>query len=294
MKRRAQTLALALALLHCLIVSTLLVHSAESNPIGMFPTEPEPLVVTFLSPKNGSRCLQKSMSIAFRLQNPTLGGANSITYLIDGQTKGNVNGVVTAQEGERFVGYFDFVTYSATLELSGLADGWHKLTVSASGTSPYNPTEGGMGSIFAEVYGSDSIMFLYDVVKPSIVILIQQDQSVTSSDVPLNFVLSEDADWIAYSLDQQLPVTIYGNTTLTALPEGLHRLTLYANDTVGRMGNSTVSFRVEPKVEVTVDNQPQTGSLPLLIATVCLMVAAVFTAVVVFYRKKHKKAETNE
>jgi hypothetical protein len=166
------------------------------------------------------------MSIAFSLQNPTLGRANSITYMIDGQTKSNVNGIITSKEGERFVGFFDKVSYSARLDLSGLVDGWHTLTVAAAGSSPYNP-EGGMTAIYADVSGSDSIQFLYDVASPSVTVLIQQNQTFLDNDVPLTFVLSEEADWIGYSLDEQPLVTVAGNTSLVGLSEGMHSLMVY-------------------------------------------------------------------
>ncbi len=228
------------------------------------------------------------MSIAFSLQNPTLGGANSITYMLDGQTKGNVNGVVTAKEGERFVGFFDFLNYSATLNLSGLADGWHTLTVAATGTSPYNPTEGGMGSINGEVYGSDSIQFLYDVAVPTVAVIIQQNQTYKTDVVPLNFVLSEEAAWIGYSLDEHALVTVAGNTTLVGLSEGPHSLKVYANDTVGRRGSSeTVFFVVEQETEEVVTNQPESEPFQWLLV-VAVSVAVVAVAAVVYVKKRRR------
>jgi hypothetical protein len=197
------------------------------------------------------------MSIEFSLKNPTLGGADSLTYRIDGQRGGNVNGVITAKEGERFHGHFDLLNYSATLDLSGLSDGWHTLTAVATGTSPYNPT-GGMGSIIAQVSGSDSIQFLFDVAKPSVTILIQENQTYTTTDVPLNFTLSEKADWVGYILDEQPLVTVAGNTTLVGLSEGLHSLTVYANDTIGRSGTSEqIYFTIMQ--ETTPETQPETS-----------------------------------
>jgi hypothetical protein len=290
-KKVASTLAFVAFMLLSLAASTLLVNLADSNPIGIFPTEPEPLVVTFLSPINGSRCLQNTISIAFSLANPTLGGANSITYLIDGHTEGNVNGLINAKEGERFVGFFDLLNYSATLDLSGLGDGWHTLTVAASGTSPYNPSEGGMGSIFAEVYGSDSIQFLFDVTAPTVTVLVPQNQTYTTTDVPLNFTLSEKVDWIGYSLDEQPLVTVAGNTSLVALSEGPHSLKVYANDTVGRRGNSqAVFFVVRQETEEVVTNQPESESFPMMkaVAISVAVVAVVAVAALVYWKKRKR------
>jgi hypothetical protein len=293
MKRIALALTLVTALIFSAIVTTQVVSITEANPIGMFPTEPEPLVVTILSPKNGSRCFQERMSVAFALQNPTLGGANSLTYTIDGQVKGDIDVVVTAKEGERFIGFFDIVKYSAIVDLSGLSDGWHTLTIDAAGASPYNPS-GGMGSIDADVYGSASIQFLFDTVPPSVSILLPQNKTYTTTDVPLNFTLSEKADWAGYSIDEQTRMTITGNTTLVGLFEGLHSLTVYANDTVGRFGTSeTVYFTIAKETEhtPTAQTEPEPFSTPLVAAASAVAVAVVSGGGFLLYYIKFRKKE---
>jgi hypothetical protein len=254
----------------------------------MFPTSPEPLVVTFLLPKNGSRWFQESMSASFSLKIPTLGVVNSITYLIDGSKIDNVNSVITAKEGERFVGFFDLVKYSAKLDLSTLTDGWHTITVVATGTSPYDP-EGGMNAIHAEVQGSGSSQFLYEVAAPTITVLIQQNQTYVDNDVQLNFVLSEKADWIGYILDEQTPVTITGNTTLTGLIEGMHSLIVYANDTLGRKGNSEkVFFIVEQEIGGVPDELPKSEPPPALVVAAPVSITAVSAGVLVYWKKRKR------
>lgn len=287
---RKTAVAVLITALFCFSsADVMLANWANANPIAMFPKEPEPLIVTFLSPKNGSRCLQDSLTIAFSLKNPTLGGADSITYIIDGQTRGNVKDAITGKEGERFVGFFDLLNYSATLGLAGLSDGWHTLTVAAAGTSPYNP-EGGMGAIFSEVSGSDSVQFLFDVATPTVTVLIQQNQTYTTTDVPLNFTLSEKVDWVGYSLDEQPLVTIAGNTSLVGLSEGPHSLKVYANDTVGRRGNSETIFFVVEQTEEVVTNQPESESFPMLqIVAVSVAVAALVAAGILVCWKKRKR-----
>lgn len=294
MKRTTSALALILALSLSAVAGIQLVNLATANPIGMFPTEPEPLVVTIQSPKNGSRCFQERMSVAFTLQNPTLGGANSLTYAIDGQAKGDINGVVTAKEGERFKGFFDILKYSATVDLSRLLDGWHTLTINAAGTSPYNPTPGGMGSIDADVCGSASIQFLFDMVSPSVSILLPQNKTYTTTDVPLNFTLSEKADWVGCSLDGQTNMTIDGNMILTGLSDGCHSLMVYANDTVGRFGTSeTVYFTIAKETEHTPTAQTETEpfSTPLVAAASAVAVAVVSGGGFLLYYIKFRKKE---
>ena len=62
------------------------------------------------------------------------------------------------------------------------------------------------------------------------------------SGVALNFTVSEKTSWICYSLGGQANVTITGNTTLTGLPEGPHRLVIYAEDAAGNTGASKLFY----------------------------------------------------
>jgi len=59
---------------------------------------------------------------------------------------------------------------------------------------------------------------------------------------------------MGYSLDGQMNVTIGGNTTIVGLSDGVHTITVYANDTAGNMGYSnTVYFTVDtvfPNIEI--------------------------------------------
>jgi hypothetical protein len=65
-----------------------------------------------------------------------------------------------------------------------------------------------------------------------------------SSDVPLSFSVS-DATSISIVLDGQDEVLIDGNTTLTGLSNGVHKVTVYAVDVEGNVGGSeTITFTV--------------------------------------------------
>ena len=284
--------AFGLSLLILIVLGTSLVGVVIANPIGMFPTEPEPLIITMQSPRNGSSCLQEHLTITFSLQNPTLGGADSITCSVDGQDKGSVNAVVTSRSGERFKGFFDIENYSATIDLAGLIDGWHKLIITASGTSPYNPDPKDGGSIFAKVSSSASIQFLFDISKPNITILTPQNQTYTTSQIPLNFSISEPTDSITYSLDQYPSQIIYENTTLSNLAVGTHSLTIYANDTIGRLGSSqTVYFTIAQDTETQISTEKTSQTFPTTSLAIISACSIVFTgiAIAVIYVKRRVK-----
>jgi len=84
-----------------------------------------------------------------------------------------------------------------------------------------------------------------DNVPPEIDIISPENKTYNTSSVPLTFAVNEPASWIGYSLDNEANITITGNTTLTALPEGAHHITVYAEDASGNTGSSdTVYFTV--------------------------------------------------
>ncbi len=87
----------------------------------------------------------------------------------------------------------------------------------------------------------------------------------------------KSVSWAGYSLDGKQYVTITGNTTLTGLSSGLHKITVYANDTYGNTGVSqTVSFTI---------------AKPFPTATVAVVLAAVIVVVGIslwVYFKKRK------
>jgi len=80
---------------------------------------------------------------------------------------------------------------------------------------------------------------------PEIVMVSPENTTYGEPLINLTFTLSEPADWIGYSLDNQRNVTITGNTTIT-VPDGAHSIILYANDTDGNMGISKKSFKLDP------------------------------------------------
>ena len=116
-----------------------------------------------------------------------------------------------------------------------------------------------------------------DNTPPEIIVLPSGNQTYNESSVPFFFTVDKPFNWTGYSLDGKENITVTGNFTLTALPNGLHNLTIYANDTYGNKGASeSVSFIVAvpepfPVVPVTA-----------------IAVAAVVTAGLLIYNKKRK------
>jgi parallel beta-helix repeat protein len=88
----------------------------------------------------------------------------------------------------------------------------------------------------------------YDEWSPPMQIMILSPQNVTynATSVDLTLVVSQSTNWLAYSLDSQLNITINGNNTLIALAKGTHTITVYANNTHGTtIASKTTTFYVD-------------------------------------------------
>jgi hypothetical protein len=101
---------------------------------------------------------------------------------------------------------------------------------------------------------------------PTITILLPENKTYAATSIPLNFTLNGTTFWIGYSLDGAANVTVTGNTTLTALPNDHHHVTVYANDTAGFMGASnTVYFAVDtiaPNITAVTQAPPKNNVTP--------------------------------
>ncbi len=96
---------------------------------------------------------------------------------------------------------------------------------------------------------------------PPIIQITSPENNKTYNKVALNFTVDRDTEWVGYSLDNQANVTIAGATDLLNLSQGLHSITLYANDSLGNMGSSNeVFFSVDSLAPVIVIMVPQNQS----------------------------------
>jgi hypothetical protein len=112
---------------------------------------------------------------------------------------------------------------------------------------------------------------------PSITLLSLGNETYAVAEVALNFTVSKRVVWMGCSLDGQRNVTVAGNTTLAGLPEGMHTLTVYANDTFGFTGASeAVTFTVAESFPSTL----------VAIAVAVTVAAVVFAGLLVYFKKR--------
>jgi len=119
--------------------------------------------------------------------------------------------------------------------------------------------------------------FEYGTVPPKISVISPENQNYNVSSVSLAFTLDRPVVWMGYSLDGQETVTITGNTTLSALSNGLHNVTVYAKDSFENMGISeTIYFSVEVPFPTT-----------LVIASI-VSVAVIGVGLLVYFKKRKR------
>jgi parallel beta-helix repeat protein len=186
----------------------------------------------------------------------------------------NITLSLVLDEAASWIGYSlngqENVTVTGNTTLTGLADGNYSLTVYAK-------------DVFGNEGASETVSFTVDTAAPSVSLLSPQNQTYTSTDVPLTFTLNEPASWIGYSLDGEDTVTVAGNITLAGLSSLSHEVAVYARDAAGNTGNSeTVYFSVESGLQWPVLS-------PATFAIAFIAIIAVIGAGLLVYLRKRKR-----
>jgi hypothetical protein len=129
---------------------------------------------------------------------------------------------------------------------------------------------------FGNIGTSSTVLFTIDMSPPNVSILLPENKTYDTTDIPLTFALNEPASWMAYSLDGKTSVTIAGNVTLAALSEGSHSIVVYAKDAAGNAGTSEIIyFNVEP--------------FPITLIVAVIVIIVIVGAALLIYFKKAKK-----
>jgi parallel beta-helix repeat protein len=149
----------------------------------------------------------------------------------------------------------------------------------------------GLGDTPYIIYGNnqDNFPLMPYGSPPAISIVSPENKTYTVNSVSLSFTVSETTSWIKYSLDGQANVTITEDTTLSGLADGLHSLTVYAQDTDGQTGTSeTIYFTIAEGSETPTETT-QSMSLPIIWIVVAIVAVVVVVGVVLLYFLKIKK-----
>ena len=122
--------------------------------------------------------------------------------------------------------------------------------------------------------------FGYGLIEPVVSVLSPQNKTYNENSVPLTFTVDKPVSWIQYSLDGQDNLTVTENTTLTDLPNGLHKITVYAKYAKGSIGASETTM-------FTVEVFPTT-----LTAVIIISISTVVASVALLFHFKKRKNNT--
>jgi N-acetylneuraminic acid mutarotase len=134
-------------------------------------------------------------------------------------------------------------------------------------------------------YGTPDPSYMLEHAPPEISLLSPLNQTYNDSSVPLVFSVNKLLAWASYSLDGQQNITITGNDTLTNMANGLHYVTVYANDSFGNIGvaeSSNFTVALTP-----LKNSQTFPTVP--VAAVSVAVALVVAGLLVYHKKTQRR-----
>ena len=244
----------------------------------------KPPEVSITSPKNKTIYSENSLNLTLSVSVDSIFGdvkkpyfIHEITYQADwlGESK-NVYGIPS-----------EIDAFSTNIYLKDIPEGEHSLVVSAIARGSYEsqPVKRmGLDTIIT-VYGfnvsaSSAVTFSVDTVSPEVSILQMQNQTYADSGVSLNFTVNEAVSQVWYVLDGQEKVMISENVTLADLGNGVHNVTVYAEDLSDHVGASkTVIFTVaKPEPFPTATVATASG----------LSIATVGIGLIVYFKKRKR------
>jgi parallel beta-helix repeat protein len=106
-----------------------------------------------------------------------------------------------------------------------------------------------LDALYANNIDRYPLMEPFTTTPPKISVLSPLNQRYNETSVPLVFTVGKPVNWTGYSLDGEANVTVTGsgalaNVTLADVANGVHNVTVYANNTYGNMASETVNFTV--------------------------------------------------
>jgi len=124
----------------------------------------------------------------------------------------------------------------------------------------------------------------YGTIRPEISILSPvENQTFNESSFPLVFNVDRTVSLQSYSLDGKANVTLSRNETIDGITNGLHNITVYAEDTFGNIGASqTINFTI-------AKHEAETFPIVIVAAVSGAIAIAVVCAGLLVYFKKHKR-----
>jgi hypothetical protein len=236
------------------------VKVAQANPYSKFylfekvspPANAIPLIISVSCPKNNAVYNVSDIALIFNVSD--YGTSIDFIYNIYFEACWLQENVIVWKQNPHSPEFPDFWSYNETFW--DLPDGEYSVVITARGGGSYEDNikvDYFWGTVYNFEMTSISVVNFTVATPPEVSILSLENETYDSSDVPLNFTVSETVSQISYVLDGGKNRTINGNTTLTDLPNGDHNVTVYATDEAGNVGASeTICFSVEVPFQTTM------------------------------------------
>lgn len=254
------------------------IHDSKYTKVSP-PTGTQPPAIIIHTPQNGS-FYQKNLNLTFDVSIPETNGDKSVREV----TKLYYKATWEPNEVTISVGFEESTSFS--IDLSGVSGGNHSISIYAVGYGYYYADTKVKGIRVThyinrfEIIGFSTVSFIKDVIPPRISFLSPQNGTYVTSDVELDFTVSEAASEIIYCLDGKENQTITGTVTLTGLAEGAHNVTLYAADLAG---NTAI-----PKTLFFSVDLPESFPIMPVTASIATVAAVSFGLGLLAYFKKRK------
>lgn len=281
--------AIVISVLLFSAAETLFVKSTLANPYHREakgtkvppPTGTQPPAIIIHTPQNGSY-YSKNLNLTFDVIIPNTNGDKSISAVIELYYKASweSNEIAVTQKN-----FFEEST-SFSIDLSGVSGGNHSITIYAVGQGSYNTREEFDAESYTMIYyyevfemtGFSTVSFIKDVVSPRISFLSPQHGTYITSDVKLDFTVSEATSEIRYCVDGKENQTITDSLNLTGLAEGTHNVTLYAADLAGNIA--------EPKILLFDVDLPESFPVSIIATASGASAAVVGVCLLVYFKKR--------
>jgi hypothetical protein len=273
------------SLLLLFLIAVHLVNLGQANPYirhwekaGEIPP-PEgtlPPIISVISPQNNTAYTSNNISLTLNVSMPESNSVslqiNELYYAPSWNRGPNAKPVkIPASQG--------------SVNLTDVPEGprWLEVTAVASAVA-YNSGHKIEGIHYTTYYvyftiaSSSFVKFTIDNTAPNILSVSVENNTYSTSNVPLDIIVNEPTSQISYSLDGQSNTTLAGNTTLNDVSNGVHTLTVCVLDYAGNAGNlEALSF--------SVDVQPFPTTM--VITPIAIVFATVVGVLVYFKKRKH-------
>jgi hypothetical protein len=298
MRKTAVALTLIATLLITIAAGVSSVKLAQANPYLYHehvspPAGSIPLVISILSPRNGDLLNVRAVTLAFDVK--TEGTSLSTISAIYFEASWLQEKVTVYEQNTYSPAFPSFCSYNETF--GNIPDGNYTIAITARGGGGYAE---GLTAYSFDMTTTSIVPFiiltspevsilsplpevstLYPL--PEVSILSPLNETLSSSEIALNFSVNKSFSKISYVLDDQDNMTINGNVTLTGLTDGVHNVTVYAWDAAGNIGSSeTVTFIIDV---------PESFPTIFVSAVSVALVTTVTAGLLFYYKKRRREAE---